>query len=67
MTDLNKILGIVGFGRIGARLAEMAASAFKMKILYTANSEKINSINARLVENTPLLTRSPQCGRGLRG
>lgn len=54
----NKTLGVMGFGRIGMRLAEMAAHAFKMKIIYTANSEKKNSLNARKVSMDELLKES---------
>lgn len=54
----GKSLGIVGMGRIGLRLAEMAAHAFKMNILYTAHSEKNNSINAKKVSLDSLLQDS---------
>lgn len=54
----NKTLGIVGFGRIGIRLAEMCSNAFKMKIIYTANSEKTNSFNAQKVSLDELLKES---------
>lgn len=54
----QKTLGVVGLGRIGGRLAEMAALAFKMKIIYTANSEKKNSINAKRVSMEQLLRES---------
>jgi glyoxylate reductase len=54
----GKTLGVVGFGRIGFCLASMCAHAFKMKILYVANNEKINSLGATKVELSELLTKS---------
>lgn len=54
----DKTLGVVGLGRIGERLAEMCYHAFKMKIIYTANSEKENSLNAKRVELDHLLSES---------
>lgn len=54
----NKTLGVMGFGRIGMRLAEMASNAFQMKILYTANSEKSNSLGALRVPLDELLAQS---------
>lgn len=54
----HKTLGIVGMGRIGLRLAEMAALAFKMKIIYTANSEKTNCLKATRVSMDELLRES---------
>ncbi|MDO9181037.1 MAG: D-glycerate dehydrogenase [Bacteriovorax sp.] len=54
----GKTLGIVGLGRIGMRLAEMCSSAFKMKIIYTANSDKINSMSATRVDLAELCTQS---------
>lgn len=54
----GKTLGIVGFGRIGIRLAEMAHYAFGMKILYTAHSPKEAGFPAQKVTLKDLLTES---------
>jgi glyoxylate reductase len=54
----GKTLGVVGFGRIGQRLAQMCAHAFKMKIQYVAHSEKENSLEAKKVELSELLASS---------
>ena len=54
----GKNLGIIGFGRIGLRLAEMAHLAFKMNILYTSQTEKPNHINAIKVTQDDLLKNS---------
>ncbi len=54
----GKTLGVIGLGRIGLRLAEMCSHAFKMKIVYTARSEKSNSISAQKVEMNDLLKTS---------
>lgn len=55
----KKTLGVVGFGRIGQRLAEMAAHSFKMKILYTTKSgDKKNDLLAERVELLELLRKS---------
>lgn len=54
----GKTLGVVGFGRIGQRLAEMAFHAFGMKIIYAANNEKENSLGATKVELHDLLKNS---------
>jgi glyoxylate reductase len=54
----RKTLGVVGFGRIGLRLASMCVYAFNMQIIYVANSEKENSLGATKVELSELLTKS---------
>ncbi|MFA6238452.1 MAG: D-glycerate dehydrogenase [Bacteriovorax sp.] len=54
----NKTLGVIGFGRIGHRLAEMASAAFKMRVIYTARTLKTNSFNAEKVSMEELLKRS---------
>lgn len=55
----GKTLGIVGLGRIGLRLAEMACQAFKMKIVYVSTSgDKENSLNAKRVTLPELLAQS---------
>ena len=54
----GKTLGVIGLGRIGMRLAEMAASAFKMQIIYTANSTKENTFGAKIVSLDELLSQS---------
>lgn len=54
----GKTLGVIGLGRIGLSVASMCASAFDMKIIYTAQSEKKNSLNALRVQLPELLTTS---------
>jgi glyoxylate reductase len=54
----GKKCGIVGFGRIGSRLAEMAHYAFKMKIVYTSRFEKINHLSAERLSLDQLLSES---------
>lgn len=54
----EKTLGIIGLGRIGGRLAEMAALAFKMDILYTSHSEKNTIYKAKKVTLDELLEKS---------
>ncbi len=55
--NLNgKKLGIVGFGRIGQRLADMAYSAFKMEIYYNSPNEKSNNCNATRLPLNELLS-----------
>lgn len=54
----GKTLGIIGMGRIGARLAEMASLAFSMKVLYTARSEKKTGLKALRVPLERLLSES---------
>lgn len=54
----GKTLGIIGLGRIGLRLAEMANSAFKMKIIYSARKTKENTVGAEKVELDELLRTS---------
>ncbi|MBP9680420.1 MAG: D-glycerate dehydrogenase [Bacteriovorax sp.] len=54
----GKTLGVIGMGRIGHRLAEMASMAFKMPILYTARSPKENNFNARFTQLDELLQQS---------
>lgn len=54
----GKTLGVIGFGRIGMCLAEMAAHAFKMKILYVSNTEKENSLGALKVDLDTLMAQS---------
>jgi glyoxylate reductase len=55
----EKTLGIVGLGRIGGRLAEMASLAFKMNILYTSRTEhKETTVPAKRVELFELLEKS---------
>ena len=40
----GRTLGIVGYGRIGKRLAEIASAGFGMKVMYTARSEKRSAL-----------------------
>jgi glyoxylate reductase len=47
----GKTLGIIGLGRIGLKLAEMASSAFGMKILYTSKTDKNNDYQKSDLEN----------------
>jgi glyoxylate reductase len=54
----GKTLGIIGMGRIGLRLASMCAHAFNMKIIYVANSEKENNLQAKKVDLSTLLSES---------
>lgn len=54
----GKTLGIVGMGRIGKRLAEMAHFAFQMPVLYTAHSPKETSFKAQMVNLDELCKRS---------
>jgi glyoxylate reductase len=54
----GKTLGVIGLGRIGLRLASMCSEAFKMKVIYTSQNEKQNSIGAKWVELPELLSSS---------
>jgi glycerate dehydrogenase len=45
----EKILGIVGYGRIGRRVAELAR-AFGMRVLYSTRSSQLDSSESRSVE-----------------
>lgn len=54
----GKTLGVVGLGRIGRRLAEMAHFAFQMPVLYTAHSPKETPFNAQMVGLDELCKRS---------
>ncbi|MGZ3806581.1 MAG: 2-hydroxyacid dehydrogenase [Bacteriovorax sp.] len=54
----GKTLGVIGMGRIGLRLAEMAARAFNMRVLYTARTAKKNDLLAQQVELEDLLKES---------
>lgn len=54
----EKTLGIVGAGRIGSRLAEMASHAFSMKILYSSRSPKNLGPRAQLVPLEELMAQS---------
>jgi len=54
----GKTLGIVGLGRIGKRLAEMAHYAFQMRVLYTAHSTKETPFAAKKMELDRLLEES---------
>lgn len=59
---LGKTLGIVGFGRIGRRIAEICALGFGMQVLYTdafpASPEEEKRLGARRVELDDLLATS---------
>ena len=59
---LGKTLGIVGFGRIGRRTAEICGLGFGMKILYadaiSADPEEEKRLNARQVDLDELLATS---------
>jgi glyoxylate reductase len=54
----GKTLGVIGFGRIGHRLAQMCAHAFSMKIQYYSQSIKENTLGATRVDLTSLLKES---------
>lgn len=54
----NKTLGIIGMGRIGLKMAQMCKNAFNMKILYTAQTIKSNTLDAKKVELEILLKES---------
>lgn len=54
----GKTLGIVGMGRIGKRLAEMAHFAFQMPVLYTSHSPKENDFKAQKVTLDELCRKS---------
>jgi lactate dehydrogenase-like 2-hydroxyacid dehydrogenase len=54
----GKTLGIIGLGRIGKRLAEMAHYAFQMPILYTAHTKKETAFRASKVSLQELLEKS---------
>jgi glyoxylate reductase len=54
----HKTLGIIGLGRIGKKVAEMATSAFKMKILYTSQTTTEDSHTAKKVDLETLLKES---------
>lgn len=54
----GKTLGVIGLGRIGKRLAEMAHYAFQMRILYTAHSDKQTSFKAERTDLNRLLKES---------
>ncbi|MCA9978186.1 MAG: D-glycerate dehydrogenase, partial [Anaerolineales bacterium] len=57
----GKTLGIVGMGRIGTAVARRAALGFKMNVLYTANSPKLEAekeLGAELVSFPDLLRQS---------
>ena len=56
----GKVLGIVGFGRIGQRLAEMCRQAFDMKVLVYdpyLDAETVQGLNATLVSDLCDLAR----------
>jgi D-3-phosphoglycerate dehydrogenase len=56
----GKVLGIVGFGRIGQRLAEMCRQAFDMKVLVYdpyLDAETVQGLNATLVPDLCDLAR----------
>ena len=59
---IGKTLGIIGFGRIGRRLAEICALGFRMNVIYTdefpASAEEENRLNVRRVELDDLLSTS---------
>ena len=54
----GKNLGIIGMGRIGLRVAEMAHFAFGMNILYYSNSEKQTSFVSKKLSLNELLKES---------
>ena len=54
----GKNLGIIGMGRIGQRVAEMAHFAFGMNILYYSNSEKQTSFASTKLSLNDLLKES---------
>ncbi|HXK53000.1 D-glycerate dehydrogenase [Candidatus Nomurabacteria bacterium] len=57
----NKVLGIIGMGRIGQHLARLAHGGLKMKILYSDPKEHIDiekECDAKKVELEELLTNS---------
>lgn len=54
----GKKCGIIGFGRIGSRLAEMAYRAFNMQIIYSSPLEKVNHLNALHLSLEELLSES---------
>lgn len=62
LVDLSgKVLGIVGFGGIGSRVAAMAKAAFGMHILIasrSADSEKLRSLDYEAAALDGLLSRS---------
>ncbi len=53
----NKTLGIIGFGNIGQKVAEIGL-AFGMKVIFHNRSKKQTTINAQQVSFDELLTRS---------
>jgi D-3-phosphoglycerate dehydrogenase / 2-oxoglutarate reductase len=59
---LGKTLGIVGFGRIGRRIAEICGLGFRMKIIYAdaypADAAEEARLSATRVEMDELLTQS---------
>ena len=59
---LGKTIGIVGFGHIGRRIAEICSLGFGMKVLYTdvtpASPEEERRLDARRVELGELLSDS---------
>lgn len=56
----KKTVGIVGYGRIGKRLAEMMKKAFDCKIIYTDRSESADAdeLDAKKVSMDELLSES---------
>jgi glyoxylate reductase len=57
----NKVLGIVGLGRIGSQMAMRCKGAYNMEIIYhnrKSNVEAEKKLNARLVSFDELLRRS---------
>lgn len=57
----GKTLGVLGFGRIGTRLAEIACLSLQMEVLYydqVAYPESEAKLGAKRLELTPLLERA---------
>jgi len=56
----GKTLGIIGYGRIGKKFAEMMHAAFECKVIYTDNSAepKEDSVGAKKVSLDELLANS---------
>lgn len=44
----GKTLGVLGLGRIGSRVAEIAASGYKMKVIYYDNGHRNKELDGRL-------------------
>ena len=57
----EKTLGIVGFGRIGQRLANMCAQAFNMKILYVSRNVSRSQMKNITTSNAKQVSLSELC------